>query len=116
MKEIIKNSNGKTKLSMIIMGAGQLAYGRIGKGLLFLLSEVEIFGSTTYSFAGEGSQYAWYKAGNTKVKKVNGSAGSWWERSPYSGGTTYFCNVGSDGNATTYAAGNSYGVSFGFCV
>ena len=38
MKEIIKNSNGKTKLSMIIMGAGQLAYGRIGKGLLFLLS------------------------------------------------------------------------------
>ena len=42
MKEIIKNSNGKTKLSMIIMGAGQLAYGRIGKGLLFLLSEVSI--------------------------------------------------------------------------
>ena len=42
MKEIIKNSNGKTKLSMIIIGAGQLAYGRIGKGLLFLLSEVSI--------------------------------------------------------------------------
>ena len=49
---------------------------------LFLLSEVEIFGSTTYSKSGEGSQYAYYKAGNSKVKKVNGSASEWWERSP----------------------------------
>ena len=35
---------------------------------LFLLSEIEIFGSTTYSFAGEGTQYDYYKAGNSKVK------------------------------------------------
>ena len=34
---------------------------------LFLLAEVEIFGSTTYSAVGEGDQYAWYKAGNSKV-------------------------------------------------
>lgn len=26
---------------------------------LFLLSEIEIFGTTTYSVAGEGTQYAW---------------------------------------------------------
>ena len=83
---------------------------------LFLLSEVEIFGSTTYSFAGEGSQYEWYKAGNTKVKKVNGSANAWWERSPYSGDTSSFCIVASIGNAGTYTAGYSHGVSFGFCV
>ena len=83
---------------------------------LFLLSEVEIFGSTTYSFAGEGSQYDWYKAGNTKVKKVNGSANYWWERSPYSGNTTHFCNVGSGGYADYYDASYSNGVSFGFCV
>ena len=86
---------------------------------LFLLSEVEIFGSTTYSFAGEGSQYDWYKAGNTKVKKVNGSAYDWWERSPRSGGTVYFCAV-SSGTAGGYAhynyASSSSGVSFGFCV
>ena len=49
---------------------------------LFLLSEIEIFGSTTYSFAGEGTQYAYYQAGNSKVKNRNGSANSWWERSP----------------------------------
>ena len=41
---------------------------------LFLLSEVEIFGSTSYSAAGEGTQYDYYKAGNSKVKKKNGSA------------------------------------------
>lgn len=83
---------------------------------LFLLSEVEIFGSTIQSFAGEGSQYAWYKAGNTKVKKVNDSAGYWWERSPLSGNTGNFCNVGLSGNAAGNSASNSRGVSFGFCV
>ena len=83
---------------------------------LFLLSEVEIFGSTTYSFAGEGSQYDWYKAGNTKAKKVNGSAYDWWERSPYSGSTSFFCSVGSGGNASRGTASYSTGVSFGFCV
>ena len=83
---------------------------------LFLLSEVEIFGSTTYSFAGEGSQYDWYKAGNTKVKKVNGSANYWWERSPRSGDTAAFCCVASDGNASNNNARYSNGVSFGFCV
>lgn len=83
---------------------------------LFLLSEIEIFGTTTYSVAGEGTQYAWYKAGNTRIKKVNGSAGNWWERSPYSGDTTGFCIVSSSGGASFTAANHSHGVSFGFCV
>lgn len=83
---------------------------------LFLLSEVEIFGSTTYSKSGEGSQYAYYKAGNSKVKKVNGSASYWWERSPYGSYSTHFCNVYSNGNADYNSASNSYGVAFGFCI
>lgn len=83
---------------------------------LFLLSEIEIFGTTTYSVAGEGTQYEWYKAGNSRIKKVNGSAGGWWGRSPYSGNTGYFCSVNSSGNANGNNAGNSIGVSFGFCV
>ena len=83
---------------------------------LFLLSEIEIFGTTTYSVAGEGTQYEWYKAGNRRIKKVNGSANSWWERSPYSGGTDYFCYVNSSGNANYSSANGSNGVSFGFCV
>lgn len=83
---------------------------------LFLLSEIEIFGTTTYSVAGEGTQYEWYKAGNSRIKKVNGSADYWWERSPHSGYTDYFCVVDSSGNAASNNAANSYGVSFGFCV
>ena len=83
---------------------------------LFLLSEIEIFGTTTYSVAGEGTQYEWYKAGNSRIKKVNGSADYWWERSPYSGTANGFCSVYSSGNANNNGAGGSYGVSFGFCV
>lgn len=83
---------------------------------LFLLSEIEIFGTTTYSVAGEGTQYEWYKAGNSRIKKVNGSASYWWERSPDSGNTSNFCRVDSSGSANYDNAYYSYGVSFGFCV
>ena len=83
---------------------------------LFLLSEVEIFGSTTYSKSGEGSQYAYYKAGNSKVKKVNGSDSDWWERSPYGAHSASFCNVNDFGDADNYTASMSIGVAFGFCV
>ena len=82
----------------------------------FLLAEIEIFGSTTYSVSGEGTQYAYYKAGNSKVKNKSGSAGSWWERSPRSGNSYYFCRVGSGGTAGIDYANYSYGVAFGFCV
>ena len=82
---------------------------------LFLLSEVEIFGSTSYSAAGEGTQYDYYKAGNSKVKKQNGSAASWWERSPYASSSANFCLVYSDGSAYYGRAGIARGVAFGFC-
>ena len=82
----------------------------------FLLSEIEIFGRTTYSVSGEGTQYAYYNAGNTKVKNFKGSADYWWERSPYSGDTGVFCCVGKNGNANYHAASERRGVSFGFCV
>lgn len=82
---------------------------------LFLLSEVEIFGSTSYSAAGEGTQYDYYKAGNSKVKKRNGSADYWWERSPLATSSTYFCLVNSNGTANAYHASGAGGVAFGFC-
>ena len=82
---------------------------------LFLLSEVEIFGSTTYSKSGEGTQYAWYNAGNSKVKTVSGSANLWWERSPCGDASTSFCYVDSDGSAYRHNASNSHGVAVGFC-
>ena len=83
---------------------------------LFLLSEIEVFGATQYSYAGEGKQYEYYTAGNSTIKKVNGSAYNWWERSPFSGDTSGFCCVYSYGSASSGSASNSFGVSFGFCV
>lgn len=82
----------------------------------FLLSEIEIFGSTTYSVSGEGTQYAYYKAGNSKVKNRSGSAYYWWERSPYSGNSNLFCYVRSVGSAYYGGASASSGVAFAFCV
>lgn len=82
---------------------------------LFLLSEIEIFGSVSYSKSGEGTQYDYYKAGNSKVKKLNGSARTWWERSPYGSGFSSFCNVNSGGGADYNGAGDARGVAFGFC-
>ena len=82
---------------------------------LFLLSEIEIFGRTIYSFAGEGKQYAYYQAGNSKVKNRNGIAHYWWGRSPGSSNSVYFCYVNSNGNAHANDASSLYGVAFGFC-
>ena len=82
---------------------------------LFLLSEVETFGSTIYSAAGEGTQYDYYKAGNSKVKKQNGYAASWWERSPGASDSTGFCVVIRSGDARNYDASGDRGVPFGFC-
>lgn len=82
---------------------------------LFLLSEIEIFGSTPYSFAGEGKQYAYYQAGNSKVKNLSGGANYWWERSPLFSNSTAFCSIDRSGNASADTANTSRGVAFGFC-
>lgn len=111
LKNVLKSVN---KLSGT--GGGSTSGTQTTNDKLFLLSEVEIFGTTTYSVPGEGTQYAYYKAGNSKVKKVNGSASVWWGRSPFSGNTDVFCCVTNVGGADYYGASNSRGVSFGFCV
>lgn len=82
---------------------------------LFFLSEIEVFGSTTHAFSGEGTQYDYYKAGNSKVKKQNGSANIWWERSPNKDRTTKFCTVTKNGTSSWSAASDDFGVSFAFC-
>lgn len=107
--------NGIREVNKLTSAGSQSATINTTADKLFLLSEVEIFGSTTYSEAGEGTQYDYYKAGNSKVKKRNGSADSWWERSPRGSNSTYFCNVFSDGGANYGGASYARGVAFGFC-
>ena len=82
----------------------------------FLLAEIEIFGSITHSVPGEGTQYAYYKAGNSKVKNKSGSANIWWERSPCGGRSNRFCFVDISGSAGGPIASGNFGVAFGFCV
>ena len=85
------------------------------KDSLFLLSEVEVFGSSINSHSGEGTQYDYYKAGNSTVKNFHGSAYDWWERSPSAGSTRYYCNVKSTGSSVNSSANVIRGVAFGFC-
>lgn len=82
---------------------------------LFTFSEMEVYGSATNSYGGEGKQYAYYKAGNSKIKKVGSTASWWWLRSPSDNTTRLFCTVGSDGSAVSGTASDSGGVCFGFC-
>lgn len=110
LKAVIKNVNKVTSVGNNQSGLETTS------DTLFLLSEIEIFGATTYSFAGEGKQYEYYAAGNSTIKKVNGSANYWWERSPYRDSADSFCYVLSNGNANFNYASSTRGVSFGFCV
>lgn len=82
----------------------------------FLLAEVEIFRSTAYSVTGEGTQYAYYKAGNSKVKHKNGSAYHWLERSPCSGDRAGVCFVSDAGAPSGGNVDAAIGVAFAFCV
>lgn len=110
LKSVIKTVN------KLASAGNQSATIQTAQDTLFLLSEVEIFGKVTYSKAGEGSQYAYYAAGNSTIKKVNGSANRWWERSPRGSDSTSFCYVNSDGTADIRNASYTNGVAFGFCV
>lgn len=82
---------------------------------LFLLSEIEIFGSVNHSRNGEGTQYDYYKAGNSKVKNQNGGAYNWWERSPDGSDSASFCRVGNSGGANSSRARYAFGEAFAFC-
>ena len=86
---------------------------------VFMVSEVEVFGQTTYSFAGEGEQYEYYKTTANRVKyqgTARATAYYWWERSPRSSNSTSFCYVNSSGAAYGYNASNAYGLAPAFCI
>ena len=84
---------------------------------LFLLSEVEATGAHSHSVAGEGSQYAYYAAGNSRIKKVGDAAAGWWLRSPYSGNAKTFCQITDAGAASNLIASafGGIGVSPAWC-
>ena len=88
---------------------------------IFLAAEIEIFGSTTHSFSGEGTQYQYYKnatANRYKNPKWSSSSVSnvYWERSPSSDASTHFCRVLNDGIAHHVGASGANGVATCLCI
>lgn len=88
---------------------------------IFLAAEIEIFDSANFSFAGEGTQYQYYKnatANRYKMPKYSSSSVSnlYWERSPIRGYTDGFCLVISEGTANGTAATSALGVAPCLCI
>lgn len=108
LKSVTKytNNNGSSSASSAVTATTDY---------FFLLSEYEVFGNITYSNTYEANyqqQYAYYSAGNSKVKYQHNSTGSaaiWWLRSPYAGTSYYFVFVYTDGSVN----GNTANISFG---
>ena len=107
--------NGIREVNKLTSEGSQSATINTTADKLFLLSEIEVFGSVSYSKSGEGTQYDYYKAGNSKVKKYNGGTYGWWERSPRGSNSASFCYVASYGGAGYDIASDASGVAFGFC-
>ena len=84
---------------------------------LWLPSYKELFGGAdSAAIHSEGEQYAFYAAGNSKIKQYGGENTIWWTRSPYSQEARFYAVHGT-GNAYGYfvtAANTGYAPCF--CV
>ena len=77
---------------------------------LFLLSEIEVQGTRTFSYAGEGTQYEYYQtAANRKKNRA------WYLRSPRLNETSCFCRTGWSGEADWSVASNVDGIAAAWC-
>lgn len=83
---------------------------------LFSLTENEVSGGKAYAQYAEGTQYAYYAAGNSKIKKVGNAADGWWLSSSSSNGDMifYIC-VTSQDTLELLVTGGTRGVAFAFC-
>lgn len=108
--------NGIREVNKLTSAGSQSATINTTADKLFLLSEIEIFGNVSYSKSGEGTQYDYYKTGNSKTKHRNGSATIWWGRSPDGSSSARFCFVRSGGSTDYGNASYKFGVAFAFCL
>ena len=77
---------------------------------LFLLSEIEVQGTRTFSYAGEGTQYEYYKtAANRKKNRA------WYLRSPRLNNTSCFDRTGWNGEADWSVASEVDGIAAAWC-
>ena len=107
--------NGIRAVNKLTATSGEDSTIKTASDKLFAFSEMEVCGDTSNSHSGEGKQYDYYKAGNSKIKKVGSTASWWWLRSPRWNNRISFCAVYTNGFVYNSNASNSNGVCFGFC-
>lgn len=84
-----------------------------------LFAEKEVFNTCTQSNTTEANalkQIKYYEVRANRIKKEDGSARVWFERSPRSASGTSFCCVSSTGPATFYDANRTYGLAPFGCI
>lgn len=116
MPEVIKN--GIRAVNKLVANSSNDSTIITTSDKLFLLSEAEVVGLKGYANAIEGKQYDYYRAGNSKIKTLNGENEWWWLRSPAgeSYGQGHFCYIGSDGSPGSFGANyTAAGIAFAFC-
>ena len=103
-------------------GSDNASYVTATTDYLFNLAEFEYHGARYYANSAEKNyqlQYAYYKAGNSRVKYKHGETGTaayHWTRSVYSSYTDGFCLVDTDGSHSYSTAYNSWGEAPGFAA
>ncbi len=103
-------------------GSDTASYVTATQDDLYLLAEFEIFGARTHANSAEQNhqrQYAYYVAGNSKIKYRHDSTATavdWWERSVRVTNYNFFCYVDSGGAANSYYANISRGLAVAFKV
>ena len=103
-------------------GSNTASYVTATQDELYLLAEFEIFGARKYANSAERNhqqQYAYYAAGNSKVKYRHNStatAAGWWERSVHATNSRLFCLVSTSGTTVDVPVYNSYGLALAFKI
>ena len=99
--------------------------GQSSSNEIWLLSEIEIFGSARWSnYTANQVQYDFYKgvtdwsaAPKIKYKDTDTSQAVYWlERSANSDSSSHFCFVYTNGNASSNSSNNSYGFAPCLCL
>lgn len=117
----------KTVKIPYVNGTGGSAVASGANGLsckIFLLSGYELgwTKSDNSYFPQDGAKLDYFTAGTgsaankKRIAKYNGSAASWWTRSPNTGDSNYVWNVFSDGNCSGWYYYGTYGVRPAFVL
>lgn len=83
---------------------------------VWLLSEMEVFGTNTNTIGnGEGTKYPIFTNNTSRIKKANGTTSYWWLGSCSRYDSDVFVAVYSDGSIYSGNASRSNGVAVGLC-